>query len=157
MERISSVRSALIAFLPVVAAWIAGMLATFPNLTPWYEGLVKPSFNPPNWVFGPVWISLYALMVIGAWRVIRSASHSRNSALILFFGQLALNAAWSWMFFAAHSPLMGLSNIALQLLLVIAATRQFFRVDRLAGWCLIPLCLWVAFAVTLNFSIWWLN
>lgn len=136
------------------AAWIAGMLATFPNLAPWYEESAKPSFNPPSSEFGPIWVSFYVLMVMGAWRVIRSSSQLRSYALILFFTQLALNATWPRMFFAAHSRLLGLWNIDAQLLLVIAATRQFFRADGLAGWCLTPLALRVGLAATLNASIW---
>jgi len=80
----------------VVAASVAAQIATFPNLVPWYAGLVKPAFNPPNWIFGPVWTSLYALMAFAVWRILRLPSDSpgRASALALFFLQLVLNAAW---------------------------------------------------------------
>jgi tryptophan-rich sensory protein len=78
-------------------------------------------------------------------------------ALLFFFVQLALNAAWSWMFFGAHSPLLGLADIVLQLLFIMAVIRLFYRLDGVATWCLIPLAAWVAFAAVLNFSIWRLN
>jgi benzodiazapine receptor len=150
-----------IAILPVVAviaASVLGQLATFPNLAPWFAGLVKPSFNPPNWVFGPVWTTLYALMAFAAWRILRlPPSPARRTALFLFFVQLALNVAWSWMFFAAHSPLLGLVNVVPQFLVIVATLVAFSRLDRVAGWCLAPLALWVGYASLLNAAVWWLN
>ena len=92
-----------IAISAVIIVSIGGQLATYPNLAPWYAGLVKPSFNPPNWVFAPAWTVLYLLVAFAAWRVLRlPPSLARRSALLLFAIQLALNAAWSWMFFAAQ-------------------------------------------------------
>jgi hypothetical protein len=87
-------------------------VATYWYLAPWYAGLVKPSFNPPNWVFGPVWTTLYLLMAFAAWRILRlpEASAERRWALGFFIAQLALNAAWSWTFFAGNNPLGGLSR-----------------------------------------------
>ena len=119
------------------------------NLAPWYAGLVKPSFNPPNWIFAPVWTTLYALMAFALWRILRvrmPSSMHRRYMVGLFFLLLALNAAWSWMFFWAHSPLLGLINIVPQLGVVIATVVSFARVDRLAAFCLLPLAAWVAFA-----------
>ena len=147
------------AVVPVVAASVLGQIATYPNLVPWYSALAKPSFNPPNWIFAPVWTALYVLMAAAVWRVLRFShgSDGRRFALGLFFLQLALNAAWSWMFFAAHSPLLGLMNILLQLLIIVATVIAFARLDRLAALYLIPLAGWVAFASVLNFAIWRLN
>ncbi len=154
-------RDIVIAMIPlaaVVATSVLGQIATFPNLTPWYTGLVKPAFNPPNWVFGPVWTTLYALMAFAAWRILRlPSSPERRIALVLFYAQLTLNAAWSWMFFAAHSPLLGLVNIVPQFLLILATLNAFRPLDRLATWALVPLTAWVAFAGVLNYSIWSLN
>jgi benzodiazapine receptor len=141
----------------VVAALVLAQFATFPNL-PWHAGLIKPSFNPPNWLFGPVWFTLYALMAFAAVRIHRMpASTAQRTALVLFYLQLALNAAWSWMFFAAHSPLLGLINIVPQVLLVVATATIFIRLDRIAGICLLPLIAWVGFATVLNAAIWQLN
>lgn len=149
---------ALVPIGAVVVASVLGQIATFPHLAPWYASLVKPPFNPPSWVFGPVWTSLYVLMAFATIRVMwRPRSPARTHALILFALQLAFNAAWSWMFFAAESPLLGLINIVPQLALVVATVIAFLRVDRLAGIAIAPLALWVGFATLLNASIWWLN
>jgi tryptophan-rich sensory protein len=149
---------ALIAVAVVAAASVTGQIATYPNLAPWYASLTKPAFNPPNWMFGPVWTTLYLLMVFAVWRILRLPSGpTRRTALTLFFVQLAMNATWSWMFFAANSPLLGLINIVPQLALIVATVVVFYRLDRLAAYCLIPLAAWVAFATVLNFSIWLLN
>jgi benzodiazapine receptor len=158
-SRSHDLRFGILAIMAVAAASVVGQFATYPNLAPWYAGLVKPSFNPPNWVFGPVWTMLYLLMAFAAWRILRlpSASPERRWALSLFFAQLALNAAWSWMFFAAHNPLLGLVNIVPQILMIVAAVVAFYRLDGLAGWCLMPLAAWVCFATVLNFAVWKLN
>jgi translocator protein len=149
---------ALIAMGAITTVSILGHIATQPNLSPWFAGLVKPSLYPPNWVFGPVWTTLYALMVFALWRILRlRSSNARTVALFLFFLQLALNAAWPWMFFWAHSPLLGLINIVPQVLAIVSTLIFFARLDRLAAWCLAPLLAWVTFATVLNFSIWWLN
>lgn len=146
-----------LAVLPVLAASIAGQLATSPNLA-WYAELAKPSFNPPNWIFAPVWSALYLLMAFAVWRVARQpSSRARTVALTLFFLQLALNAAWSWMFFAAHSPLLGLVNIVPQFLLAVATAIAFARVDRFAALALVPLAAWVGYASLLNAAVWSLN
>jgi translocator protein len=149
----------LVAIIVVAAASVVAQVAMYPNLASWYAGLVKPSFNPPNWVFGPVWTALYQMMAFAVWRILRlpEASAERRWALGLFIAQLALNAAWSWMFFAANNPLLGLINIVPQILVILATIVAFYRLDRMAGWCLVPLAAWVSFATILNFAIWKLN
>jgi tryptophan-rich sensory protein len=150
---------AAVAFGAVAGALIVGQLATFPNLAPWYAGLAKPVFNPPNWIFGPVWTVLYLLMAFAVWRVLRlpGRTQARRLALTLFFFQLTLNVAWSFMFFGAHSPLLGMLNIAPQWILIVATTTSFYRLDKIAALCLLPLVGWVAFAGALNFTILKLN
>ena len=150
---------AIFAVAIVAVASILGQIATYPNLAPWYSSLSKPPFNPPDWIFAPVWTALYALMALAAWRILRlsRATRGRSAALIFFFVQLVLNSAWSWMFFGANSPLLGLVNIVPQFLAVLAAVFAFHRLDRMASLCLVPLAAWVAFASILNFAIWWLN
>ena len=151
-------RLAALAIAALVATSIAGQIATYPNLAPWYAALEKPSFNPPNWIFAPVWTSLYLLMAFAFWRILRLAdSPERRTAILLFVGLLLLNAAWSWMFFAANSPALGLINIVPQLAVIAATILAFARLDRLAAWSLAPLAAWVSFAALLNFSIWRLN
>lgn len=150
---------ALVALIPVIVASLLGQWATYPNLASWYAGLVKPSFNPPNWIFAPVWTTLYVLMVYSVWRILKVADRptERRIALMLFFVQLALSALWSWLFFGLNNPLAGLLNIIPQLLIVVATIDRFRRLDLVAAACLVPLAAWVAFASLLNFEIWRLN
>ena len=98
-------------------------------------------------------------MAFAVWRILRlpETTTARRLALTLFFAQLALNAAWSWMFFGAHNPLLGAINIVPQLLVVVATVVAFHRLDRIAACCLVPLAAWVCFATVLNFAIWKLN
>lgn len=148
-----------VAILPVVAASILGQIATFPNLVPWYAGLAKPVFNPPNWLFAPVWTALYVLMICAVWRVLAGGQKfsAKRRGLVFFFAQLALNVLWPWLFFHLHSPLAGVVEIIPQLILILATINSFRRLDRLAAWCLVPLAAWVAFATLLNIALWVLN
>ncbi len=151
---------ALSAIGAVAVTSFAGQIATYPNLVPWYAGLTKPSFNPPNWIFAPVWTTLYALMAFALWRILRvqkPPDTRRNYAIGLFLFLLVLNAAWSWMFFWAHSPLLGLVNIVPQFAVILATIFSFARLDGFAAVCLLPLAAWVAFAGVLNAAIWFLN
>jgi tryptophan-rich sensory protein len=152
-------RRALTAIVPVVLAAVLGNLATSPNIPTWYAGLTKPGFTPPNWVFGPVWTILYIMMAAAAWRVLSLSSGrpGRTAALAAFFVQLALNAAWSFAFFAAHSPLAGLIVIGALIAAIAWTIRAFWPIDRTAAWLLVPYAAWVAYAAALNFSIWRLN
>jgi tryptophan-rich sensory protein len=153
-------RFAVFALGVVSATSILGQIATYPNLAPWYAGVSKPAFNPPNWIFGPVWTTLYALMAFALWRILRvqkPPDTRRNYAIGLFSFLLVLNAAWSWMFFWAHSPLLGLVNIVPQFAVILATIFSFARLDGFAAACLLPLAAWVAFAGVLNAAIWLLN
>ena len=149
----------MLALGAVAATSILGQIATYPNLALWYAGLVKPSFNPPNWIFAPVWTTLYALMAFALWRILRlqKSSQQRRFAITTFSLLLTLNAAGSWMFFCAHSPLLGLINIVPQFIVILATIFAFARLDLLAAACLLPLAAWVAFAGVLNTGIWLLN
>jgi tryptophan-rich sensory protein len=148
----------VLAIAAVGSASVAAQIATYPNLAPWYSSLVKPAFNPPNWIFAPVWTILYALMAFAVWRILRlpQTSAARRSALTLFFVKLTLNAAWSWMFFGDNSPLLGIINIP-QLLVIIAAVVAFYRLDKAAAWCLAPLGPRSLCKSALNVAIWRLN
>ena len=148
-----------LAITVVIAASVVGQVATYPNLAPWYAGLVKPSFNPPNWIFGPVWTTLYVLSAFSVWRILRlpKESKTRRLGLTLFYFQLVLNAAWPWMFFGAHNPLLGVINIIPQFLVILVTVGTFYRLDRLAAWCLVPLVAWVGYASILTIAIWQLN
>ena len=148
-----------VAALPVIAVSALGGLVTAPNIPAWYAGLAKPPGTPPNWLFGPVWTALYVAMAVAIWRVLAvpEGTPGRGRAIVLFFVQLALNCAWSFAFFGARNPLLGLVVIS-ALLVAIAATIAAFRpLDRLAALLLVPYLAWVLYASWLNVGIWWLN
>ena len=124
----------------------------------WYATLQKPSWNPPGWIFGPVWTALYAMMAVAAWLVWkRGGFPAQRKALGLFLGQLALNALWTPLFFGLHLPGPAFAEILL-LWLAIAATLTVFRsVNRTAFWLLVPYLAWVTFAAVLNGTLWRMN
>jgi tryptophan-rich sensory protein len=137
-----------------VAGFI-GSIFTTPAIPAWYESLKKPFFNPPNWIFSPVWISLYILMGISFFFVWQRTDHPKfKPALIFFFVQLILNILWSVAFFALRSPFLGLINIVLLWIAILLTILNFFKVSKLAGVLLIPYLVWVSFAILLNFSLW---
>jgi tryptophan-rich sensory protein len=156
---LSKWQRAAVAIVPVIAASLVGQWATYPNLVPWYATLAKPAFNPPNWIFAPVWTVLYGLMALAVWRLLNAnfPRVEKRTALALFFSQLVLNALWSVLFFGFHSPLGGLLNIVPQWTLIVLAIFRLRHIDSIAALCLCPLALWVGFAAVLNFEIWRLN
>lgn len=120
----------------------------------WYLGLRKPAFNPPSWVFAPVWTALYAAMGIAAWRVWRRGGwRLQGRPLTFFVSQLALNWAWSFLFFTLQSPLLALADIVVLWVLIVATCRVFARVEVVAAWLLVPYLGWVTFATILNAAI----
>lgn len=151
--------SAIISIAIALAIGAIGGLATASTVDTWYAGLKKPAFNPPNAVFGPVWTILYVLMALAAWRVWRAdlASDRRRRALVLYAVQLALNLAWSLIFFGLRQPALALADVGLLLAAVLATAAAFWRIDRPAGLMMIPYAAWVAFASVLNLEIWRLN
>ena len=148
----------LLTLFAILAATLAvgylASLVTVPNIPGWYAGLHKPAFNPPNAVFAPVWTTLYVLMAVAAWRVWRKAG---VRPLGLYVVQLALNFAWSFIFFGAHAVGAALLEIALLFVAVAFTMRAFWRLDRVAGWLFVPYAAWVFFAGVLNAAIWRLN
>ncbi len=150
---------ALIAFLVLCfgAAGIGGAV-TAESVRSWYPTLAKPFFNPPNWVFAPVWTLLYALMAVAAWRV-WCAAGPRHAALALtaFAVQLVLNVCWSVVFFGLHAIGMALVEIILLLAAIVTTMRLFWRHDQAAGLLFLPYLAWVSFATVLNAALWWLN
>jgi len=139
-------------------AGFLGSLFTAPAIPTWYKTLKTPFFTPPNWIFSPVWISLFILMGISLFFVWRKSGHPQfKPALIFFFVQLILNIFWSVAFFGLKSPLLGLMDIVLLWIAILFMILNFFKVSKLAGALLIPYLLWVSFATLLNFSLWILN
>ena len=134
-----------------------GVIVTIPNIPTWYVTVHKPFFNPPNWIFGPVWTALYTLMSVSLYLMIRSSHPEKSKALWLFFIQLALNALWSFLFFQYHMLLISLIEIILMLLTMIGFTIIAYRINKTASYCFIPYIAWVSFATLLNASIWYLN
>lgn len=141
-----------------LGAGLLGSIATTSQVDGWYKTLNKPSWNPPSQVFGPVWTTLYILMGVAAWLVWRSAdARSTWLPLALFGIQLALNAAWSWIFFKMQRPDWAFFEILILWVAIAATLVAFFRHSQLAGWLLVPYFGWVSFAAILNFTIWRLN
>ncbi|WP_036263982.1 TspO/MBR family protein [Mesorhizobium sp. WSM2561] len=143
----------LAAIVPVAAAAIAGNLATIPNVPTWYAHLTKPSFNPPNWVFAPVWTTLYLMMAYAFYRVLKANADWISFAVAIFLVQITLNAAWSWVFFSFHSPRGGLVVITLLWLAIVLTILAFWQIDPTASMLLWPYLLWVSFAAALNWEI----
>ncbi len=147
--------------ISIVFCQLAGFLGSLftPLAIPnWYETLKKPFFTPPNWIFSPVWISLFMLMGISLFMVWRRQDHPRfKAALIFFFVQLILNVLWSAAFFGLRSPLLGLVDIVLLWVAILLTIQNCFRITRVAGLLLLPYIIWVSFAMVLNFSLWILN
>jgi len=141
--------------LITMGSGILGSLVT--TTRGWYGTLNKPSFNPPGWVFGPVWTILYLMMGISLYLVWMSNSKLKNIALIVFAAQLVLNAIWSPLFFGLHSPLLAFIDIVLMWVAIIATIYFFYQVSRPAAYLLIPYLFWVSFAAFLNLSIYRLN
>jgi tryptophan-rich sensory protein len=143
----------LVVFLALVA--LAAFAGSQAQPDAWYASIAKPSFNPPNWIFAPVWTTLYVLMAVAAWRVwVRSGL---SAAVVLWGVQLVLNAIWSPLFFELHRIDLALADIVALLVLLIATVVAFFRIDRVAGWLMVPYLAWVAFATVLTGAIFRLN
>lgn len=141
-----------------VAASLGGYFTNLSGTT-WYPTLIKPSWNPPPQVFGPVWTTLYALMAYSAWRIYNKAGSFEKARvpLTLWGVQLTLNAFWAYCFFALRSPLYGLIEIVFLMAFVLATTWQFYKQDRLSGLLMLPYCAWGSFATALTATIWHLN
>jgi translocator protein len=134
---------------------VAGAI-TAEAVTQWYPALNKPSFNPPPWIFAPVWTLLYVMMAVAAWRVWLAGAVAKP-ALNLFFIQLALNFFWSVIFFQLHSPAWALVEIGALWMAIALTARAFWKIAKPAGYLMLPYLAWVSFATLLNASIWWLN
>lgn len=149
----------------VALALVAGGVGAFASRDAkvFYGALVKPAWAPPGWLFAPVWTALYVLMGIAAWLVWRAArttaaeAASRRRGLTLFLLQLALNALWTWLFFAWRQGALAFGEIALLWLAIVATAWQFARVKPLAAWFLAPYLAWVTYAAALTWALWRAN
>ena len=147
-----------------IAAGAVGAIFTSEAIPTWYAAIEKPAWNPPPWLFGPVWTFLYITMGFSAWLVWRAdrgqaiaGEHRVRTALLVYAAQLGANAAWSPIFFGAKRIDLALAVIAVLLVLIVATISRFYQVNRLAGLLLVPYLAWVTFATVLNATIWQLN
>ncbi len=161
MQR-SRIGEVLILFSSIIICQLAGFIGsifTASSIPTWYANINKPSFNPPNWVFAPVWTTLYLLMGISLFLVLREGLNEKDIkiAIAVFAFQLVLNSLWSFLFFGLRSPFAAFNEIIVLWIVILVSIILFFRISPVAGALLIPYILWVSFASVLNFSIWRLN
>lgn len=141
----------------IVLSLLPGVVGSLFPPGEWYATLRKPAWNPPSWVFGPVWTTLYILMGVAAWLVWDRHRRAARAALTLFVVQLVFNAAWSWLFFGLRSPGLAFAEIVVLWALILATTIAFWRLRPTAGALLLPYLAWVTFAAVLNATLWQLN
>lgn len=152
-------RVSVVIFTCLVIGYFSSIVTRDSILT-WYPTLVKPFFNPPNWLFAPVWSVLYVMMGAAGgmvWNRLEFDPELVKKAFLFFIIQLGLNALWSYLFFGLHNPLLALIEIVLLWLIIFETYTQFKKIDKIAAMLFIPYLAWVGFATILNSSIWWLN
>ena len=142
--------------LPQLAGGL-GAFFTITSVESWYMTIQRPRWNPPNWLFGPVWTALYLMMGIACYLIWKSDHPLKKQLLWLYFAQLALNALWSPAFFGLENPLLGLVVIIPLWMLILACVIRFQKISKWAAGLMVPYLLWVSFATALNYSIWQLN
>ena len=152
------IRFVLAIALPLTIGAVAGFFTSL-SVKGWYSTVIKPSFNPPDWVFAPVWTLLYIMMGIAFYIIWNkdTAKLLKRKAMLFYFAQLILNFTWSLVFFYAEQPGWALVNIILLCSMIAATIYWFSKISTTATWLLIPYILWVSFATVLNFAIWKLN
>lgn len=149
----SATRNATAAAAAVTCAAVLGSLGTDVK-SAWYRRLRKPRWQPPGWAFGPAWTTLYTLTAVAAARSLNRSSGPRQRNFAVAFGaNMALNAAWNWLFFKAKRPRWSLAEVAVLEASCLELVRRAYRIDRTSGWLLAPYAAWVAFATALNAAI----
>lgn len=150
--------AAIVSILIAEGAGLIGSLFTSKSISSWYPAINKPSWNPPNWIFGPVWITLYALMGWAAFLIWEQKNAPEAETALWLYGiQLVLNILWSVLFFGLKNPGLAFGEIILLLLFIALTTFLFWRLNPLAGALMFPYLAWVIFASCLNYAIWQLN
>lgn len=149
----------VVSILVAQAAGVVGSLFTTPSIPTWYEFLIKPYFNPPSWLFGPAWLTLYVLMAVAAFFVWMEGWEKKEVriALSIYGVQLVLNTLWSILFFGLRSPLYGFLGIVPLWIAIALTIMLFYGISRKAAYLMIPYIVWVSFAAILNFTVWQLN
>lgn len=155
----STIKILLMVAICLSACYLSGKV-TRNNIDTWYVSLEKPYFNPPSWVFSPVWVTLYIVMGIATgivWSKIDNQKENVRKGLTYFWITLALNTLWSFIFFGLKNILLSLIEIIFLWILIYKTNVLYLKVSKTAGYLFIPYLLWVTFAISLNASIWWLN
>ncbi|MFB3787145.1 MAG: TspO/MBR family protein [bacterium] len=156
-----TIRETVVLALFILLCFGAGGLGSYwtaESVSTWYPTLRKPFWNPPNWIFGPVWSALYLAMAVAGWLVWRKAGGWEGRlALGLFGAQLVFNTLWSFLFFGMQNPFAGLVDILILWGLIAATLAAFGRIAPAAGWLFVPYLAWVSYALTLNLALWWMN
>ncbi|MEX0649821.1 MAG: TspO/MBR family protein [Candidatus Andersenbacteria bacterium] len=156
---IPNIGKLIIAIVVSQLAGAIGSVFTVPSIPTWYASLVKPELAPPNWVFGPVWISLFVLMGISAFLVWKRGLDRKDVKISLgvFLVQLVLNTLWSILFFGFQNPGAAFLEILILWLAISCTIFLFYRISKAAAWLLVPYLVWVSFAGYLNYALWVLN
>jgi tryptophan-rich sensory protein len=148
----------MVSFFIAFSAGLIGSLFTAKSINAWYQFLNKPSFAPPNWLFAPAWTLLYLLMAIAAFLIWQKRKEFPSQiALRFYFIQLILNALWSIIFFGLHNPGWAFLEIVFLWIFILLTLIKFYKINKTAGWLLVPYLLWVSFASILNCAVWMLN
>ena len=159
-EQLHSAGGFVVFLVMCLGAQLTGSFLTMPAIrSGWHAGLEKPFFNPPGWLFGPVWTALFFTMAVAAWMVWRlePSSPMVKPALLIFFTQLVFNVLWSAVFFGMRRPGLALVEIVVLWFLILVTVLVFHRVSTRAAWLLIPYLAWILYAAVLNGAIWWMN
>ena len=149
----------IVVIICVAVGYFSGIV-TRASIETWYPTLIKPSFNPPNWIFAPVWTLLYMMMGVAGGLIWSKSDINKNlvkTALWLFAIQLILNALWSYLYYGLHSRMLAGMEIVLLWVMIFATYKQFAKIDNTAAYLMLPYLTWVSFAMILNANIWWLN
>lgn len=149
-------------FVALAASFLTaliGSVLTMPAITTWYQTINKPSFTPPNWLFGPAWTILFLLMAISWFLILKNGLTSKyyKTANYIFLVQLILNIFWSFLFFYIQSPFLAMLEIIAFWLILVLNFYYFYRINKKAAWLFVPYIAWVSFAAFLTYSIWRLN
>lgn len=151
-----NINKLIISFILPISAGLIGSLFTFQSIPTWYASLQKPFFNPPNWIFGPVWTTLYILMGLSFYMVWKGKKNNKE-AMQIYLLQLLFNTSWSIIFFGLQNIFGGLVVIVILWTLILKTILEFLKVNKISSYLLIPYLLWVSFATVLNFMIYILN
>lgn len=154
----NSIQSLIVFIMMCFSAAFLGSISTRASLKTWYPAIIKPSWNPPDYLFAPVWTALYLMMAVAGWMVWEhSTTKGFSIPIVLFFVQLVLNTAWSFIFFGLRRPGWAFIEVIILWIFILLTTVSFWGVTWIAGMLFLPYLIWVTFATVLNFTVWQLN